>query len=88
MTGHVTMILVTALLVVSGYDLFPMSMNQLPLDIRDDVDFLRYLAAREAAEHPDVAARQGGHYSSEQAQQVGHVCVEVTCLSAGWIMDI
>ncbi len=42
--GHIMFVAITAILMVSGYDVLPVVFDQLPLDIRDDQDFLRGLA--------------------------------------------
>ena len=42
--GLVVMILTTGLLLLVGYDILPITFDRMPLDIRNDVDYLRYAA--------------------------------------------
>ena len=41
LAGHVFFMLVTMMLMGTGYDIIPIVFDSLPLDIRDDSDFLR-----------------------------------------------
>lgn len=51
------MVVLTMLLLYAGVDLFPIKFGNLPLDIVDDVDYLRGLAWQERTETDDVIDR-------------------------------
>lgn len=51
------MMVITVLLAMSGYDILPITFDQLPLEIRDDVDYLRGLAWQERQEDTEIIAR-------------------------------
>ena len=51
------MVLITGFLVQSGYDILPLEFAQLPLDVRDDTDYLRGLAWQERHEGDDIIDR-------------------------------
>ena len=54
---HLFMIFITVILVMTGFNILPLSMSRVPLDIRDDDDYLRGLAWQERSEGDDLLDR-------------------------------
>lgn len=50
---HLLMVLITVILLAAGYDILPLELSALPLDIRDDPDYLRGIAWQERWETDD-----------------------------------
>ena len=65
--AHIFMLMTTGILVAAGYDLIPITFDRLPLDIRDNVDYLRYVAWQEKFEQWTII----GRVASSSGQQVG-----------------
>ena len=55
--GHVLFVLISAGLLRSGYELIPFQLERLPLDIRDDVDYLRQLAWSHRDQDADLVSQ-------------------------------
>ena len=57
LAGHISFVVITAALMVSGYDVLPLVFDRLPLDIQDDPDFLRGLAWDNRDQNSDIITR-------------------------------
>ncbi|ELT97356.1 hypothetical protein CAPTEDRAFT_185181 [Capitella teleta] len=67
---HIMMLFITAVLVRIGYDILPISFDQLPLNILDDDDFLRGLAWSKRDEETGIIVRGLSEDNTESPRSV------------------
>ena len=64
LAGHISFMVITGILMASGYDVMPLVFDRLPLDITDDPDYLRGMAWDHRDKDLDIIIR-GSSVSAE-----------------------
>ncbi|KAK2158902.1 hypothetical protein LSH36_162g08051 [Paralvinella palmiformis] len=85
LAGHIFFVLITVILMKTGYDILPITFDRLPLDIKDNVDYLRDMAwtHRDDEDNKDLVKRQsysgGSSTESERTTitDVVEICFEI-----------